>query len=155
MISRITFFNLFIILLSACTNNYNNKYNSKLTIRNNIYYLTNITLDTSEFTTLRDSIQNTEAAFDLDYTWYVKIKFDSTYFVNLKNIVTKSENYYLINNEFDLKWNSIDTTKIKGIWYCDSTFFRFIQKPREFNPEPISLTIDTLTRILDLELIHL
>jgi hypothetical protein len=143
------------VLLTACLTKTRSSYNSKLTIRHRIGYLTGIDLDTAKFTVLTDSINNTDGAFDLDYAWYINILFDKVYFESLKKTISSSPNLAPGKNEFEINWSAIDTQRIRGIWYSDSAFFRFVQKPKKFNPEPIYLWVDTLARTLNLELIHL
>ena len=114
-----------------------------------------ILLALTQFTVVLDSIHNTERTLDLDYAWYLKVRFNNNYFESLKKDIRTSPNYNLVKNGFDKNWNSVDTSKIKGIWYSDTTLLKFVQNPSEFNPEPIYLSVDTLTRILDFQLTHL
>lgn len=146
---------LIIVLLSNCSTTTKKPYNSKFSIQYDIGKLTDINLDTTMFTVLVDSVHNTEGAFDLDYIWYVNIRFDDNYFENLEQIIRTSESYNCVTHEFDKNWSSVDTSKVKGVWHTDSTLFKFVQKPKQFNPEPIYLSIDTSTKTLDLMLIHL
>ncbi|MBA4239591.1 MAG: hypothetical protein C0448_02605 [Sphingobacteriaceae bacterium] len=155
MTSKLILTFLIIVALTACSTKTKKPYNSKLCIQYDIGKLTGINLDTTKFTVLVDSIHNTEGAFDLDYTWYVNIRFDNNYFENIKQVIKTSVNYNSVTHEYDKNWTSVDTAKIKGVWHSDSTLFKFVQKPRQFNPEPIYLSVDTLTKTLDLELIHL
>jgi hypothetical protein len=131
------------------------KHDSKRAIRNHVYELTNIELDTMKFSVVKDSINNTEGAFDLDYSWHVKIKIDNLYLNNLKKEIVSSKNFNLISFEYDDKWSSIDTAEIKGVWYRDSIYFKFVQKPRKFKHEDTHIKIDSLTGILDFQLIHI
>jgi hypothetical protein len=144
-----------IIASTACSTKTKKSYNSKHAIQHAIGNLTNITLDTAKFTVLVDSIHNTEGAFDNDYTWYVKIRFHGDFFENLKGTIWSSANFNSVTNQYDKNWGSIDTSKIKGVWHSDSLYFRFFQKPIKNNPEPIYLSVDTLTKTLELQLIHL
>jgi hypothetical protein len=146
---------LIIFILTGCSTMTKKPYNSKLAIQSDIANLTDIHLDTTKFIVLVDSINNTEGAFDLDYTWYVNIRFDNDYFENIKTIIRSSAKFDSVTHDFDKNWNSVDTAKIKGVWHLDSTLFKFVQKPRQFNPEPIYLSVDTSTKTLDLQLIHL
>jgi hypothetical protein len=150
----IVFFALTIFLL-GCMPTSKKTYNSKLTIRYDLKKLTGLELDTAQFYVLKDSIHHTEGAFDSDYTWYVKIKFTDSYFSPLKDKIRYSPYFDLARYEYDDNWKKIDTTKITGVWCIDSAEYRFVQKPLNFNPEPIYLSVDTINRILDLKLMHL
>ena len=143
------------MVLIGCSTNTKESYNSKASIKYDISNLTGINLDTTKFSVLIDSIHNTEGAFDLDYTWFVNIQFNDKYFEELKEIIRESAYYNIVTHDFDKNWTSIDTSKIKGVWHSDSTLFRFVQKLNYSNPEPIYLSIDTVTKTLDLQLIHL
>ena len=142
---------LFFIALSACSK----PYNPKLAIRTELERLVDLKIDSAKFVVLTDSVKNTEGAFDLDYTWYANIRFDKDYFESVKKNIRSSQNFNLITNEYDKKWFSIDTSKIKGVWHADSVFLEYIQKPKGFKPEILYLSVDTLSRELNLELIHL
>jgi hypothetical protein len=146
---------LLIILLDSCNTNTKSDYNSKRSIQNNFADFTNFELDTTNFDVLVDSIHNTEGAFDLDYTWFVKIKLSDGYFNTFKSKIQSSQNYLPSTNRFEIDWYSIDTSTIKGVWYSDSTRIEFVQKPQEYNSEPLYVSIDTLTKIIELILIHL
>lgn len=150
----IVFFTL-TILLASCLPSSKKSYNSKITIRYDLKNLTGLELDTAQFKVLTDSIHHTDGAFDSDYTWYVKIKFAENYFSPLKDKIRYSPYFDLARYEYDGNWKKIDTAQITGIWCIDSAEFRFVQKPINFNPEPIYLTVDTINRILDLTLMHL
>jgi len=145
----------FIIFLIACSSKNEEPYNSKLSIQNEILSKTDIKLDTTKFTVILDSVENTEGAFDSDYTWLVKIKFENNYFENLKKVIKSSTRYNTIQSEFDENWKGVDTSKIKGIWYLESRLYKYVEKPKDYNSEPTQIRIDTLTRKLDLILSHL
>ena len=155
MNSKIVMAFFFILALIACSNKNEENYNSKLAIQNEIKTLTNIALDTSKFIVLVDSVHDTEEAIDDDYSWFINIQFDKDYFHHLKKTIHSSANYNTIQYEYDEKWKDIDTTKGKGVWYSDSNKLDFIQNPKEFNSEPIILSVDTLTQKLNLLIIHL
>ncbi|MCL9806594.1 hypothetical protein NAT51_13745 [Flavobacterium amniphilum] len=140
-----------LIALTSCSK----PHNSKQAIHSELKHLVNLELDTSKFVVLTDSVHNTEGAFDLDYTWYANIRFDKDYFENVKKTIRSSANFNTITNEYDKKWFSIDTSKIKGVWHSDSVFLEYIQKPKGFKSESIYLSIDTTSRELNLRLIHL
>lgn len=145
---------LLIVILTSCVTRTEKPYNPKLAIQNRVNEKTNITLDTNNFIILLDSIYNTEGAFDSDYSWFVKLKFDNNYFDKLKEIIRTTPNYCAIEHQYGESWNNIDTSKIKGIWIVDSVYFKYYQKPKTYS-EPIILSIDTVTKTFDLELIHL
>lgn len=129
-------------------------YNSKLEIQNCIIQKTDIKLDTNKFTIILDSIHNTAGAFDLDYSWFVKLKFENSYFEKLKETIRSTPNYCVIEHEYSKSWDNIDTSKVKGVWTIDSVYIKYYRK-RGDNAEPIILSIDTVTKVLDFELIHL
>lgn len=147
-------FSIFFILLS-CDNARDIPYNSKLSIQYDIEKLTDIRLDTTQFEVLLDSIHHTEGAFDLDYTLYVKIKLSDECFATLKDSITSSSNFNKIQYEWDKNWIKIDTANIKGVWNFNNNNYQFIQKPLDFNPEPYTLSIESNTKIMSIELIHL
>lgn len=130
-------------------------HNSKQTIQTELKNLVGLELDTAKFVVLTDSIHKKEEIFDLDYTWYTTILFDKDYFENVKKNIRSSANFNTITNEYDKKWFSIDRSKIKGVWHSDSEFLEYIQKPKGFKSESIFLSIDTISRELNLRLIHL
>ncbi|QQR99201.1 MAG: hypothetical protein IPK18_06765 [Sphingobacteriales bacterium] len=150
----LVFSTILIFILQACSNQSKDEYNSKHRINYSIYFFTDIRLDTTKFEVITDSIHNTEGAFDVDYSWFVKLKFDSIYFENLKNEIRASNNFNTNKSEFDDNWKLIDSN-ILGIWLIDTTNIRFVQKPVKYNPESKWLSIDTVTKVLELELIHL
>ena len=143
-----------ITTLTSCSNCIEQPYNPKLAIQNRINEKTHIKLDTSSFIIILDSIHNTEGAFDLDYSWFVKLKFDDSYFDNLKENIRATPNYCAIEHQNSESWNNIDTSKVKGIWTVDSVSLKYYQKPGTYS-ETIILSIDTVTKTFDLELIHL
>ena len=145
----------FIVFLIACSSKNEEPYNSKLSIQDEILSKTDIKLDTTKFVVLMDSVENTEGAFDSDYTWLVKIKFDNNYFEYLKKTIRSSTRYNTVQSEFDENWKGVDTSKIKGIWYLESRLFKFVEKHKRFNSEPTQIKIDTVTKKLDLVLSHL
>ena len=153
--SKLILTSLSLVALTACSTKTKIPYNSKLAIQQDIHVLTSIELDTAKFMVLLDSIHHTEGALDLDYTWYVNIRFENDYFEDLKRTIRTSADFNALTEQFDPNWSSIDTSNIKGVWYEHATLLKFAQKPREFNPEPIDLSVDTLTKTLDLRLIHL
>lgn len=145
----------FVVLLVACYSKTEKPYNSKLSIRDEIFSKTNIKLDTTKFIVLEDSVKNTEEAFDSDYTWFVKIKFDNNYFETTKKKIRLSTKYNFVTSEVDENWKKMDTSKIKGIWYLDSTSYKYIENPKNYKSESIQISIDTLTKRLEFTLIHL
>lgn len=152
-IKTLIFF-LLIVVLTSCSTRTEKPYNPKLVIQNRVNEKTNIKLDTNNFIILLDSIHNTEGAFDLDYSWFVKLKIDNRYFDKLKENIRSTPNYCAIENQYSESWNNIDTSKVKGIWTVDSVSLKYYQKPGYY-AEPIILSIDTVTKTFDLELIHL
>lgn len=142
-------------VLKSCTTRPKNTYNSKNCIKHEVDELTNLQLDTTQFIVLVDTIIYNENAFDLDYTWLVKVRFNDNYFNDIKSLITSSKNYNLIESEFDPNWICVDTTSLKGVWFQKTKSLVFIRKPNKFNTEPINLSIDGVTKTLDLKLIHL
>jgi hypothetical protein len=155
MYSKIVVVLIFATLLTACRSKPKETYNSKLAITNEIKEKTTISLDTAKFRVLIDSIHNTEEAFDSDYDWSVTIQFDANYIKQIKKDIQSSTYFNLVTYEYDDKWNTIDTAQVLGIWHEKANELEFIQKPKKYNPEPIQLTLDTVTRKLNLYIIHL
>lgn len=154
MTSKVVMF-FFVVLLVACSSKTEKPYNSKLSIRDEIFSKTNIKLDTTKFIVLEDSVKNTEEAFDSDYTWFVKIKFDNNYFETTKKKIRLSTKYNFVTSEVDENWKKMDTSKIKGIWYLDSSSYKYIENPKNYKSESVQISIDTLTKRLEFTLIHL
>ena len=146
---------LIAITITSCKNENEKPYNSKLSIRDEIFSKTNIKLDTTKFIVLEDSVKNTEEAFDSDYTWFVKMKFDNNYFETTKKKIRLSTKYNFVTSEVDENWKKVDTSKIKGIWYLDSTTYKYIENPKNYKSESIQISIDTLTKRLEFTLIYL
>jgi hypothetical protein len=143
------------IILSSCFRD-NEPYNSKTEINKFLLAKTDLNIDTANFTVLLDSIHNTEGALDTDFDWNVKIKFQDPYSEQLKHRIESTPYYDFLKHLYNNKeWKNVDASKIKGIWVRDSSTLRFIEKPADFSPEPIYITIDTLTGICDITLIHL
>ncbi|MBS1636906.1 MAG: hypothetical protein JST26_13395 [Bacteroidetes bacterium] len=130
-------------------------YNSKLTIQQSIAKLTGLNPDTAKFEVLADSIHYTEGAFDLDYTWHVHIRFQDQYFDKIKRDIRNTPVFDSVTNDYDKNWSLVDTSKVKGLWHSDSASFMFTQKPKKFNPERIYLWVDTPTKTLTLQLVHI
>jgi hypothetical protein len=152
---KITLVFFFILGIIACSKKTDKPYNSKLSIRDEIKTITNITIDTTQFSVLVDSIHNTEEAIDDDYTWFVTIQFDKDYFKQVKKNILSSNHYNAVTHENDPNWSSINTTTTKGVWYSETKFFKYVQKPKESNFQPVYISVDTLTKKLELLLIQL
>lgn len=146
------FISILTIILFSCTKK---NYNPKYTIQNSIHEKSDLELDTSQFSILLDSVHNTETAFDLDYQWYVKLKIENNYFENVKRKIKATSYFNLISHQYDSKVYSVNTTKVKGIWYTDSTRFVFRENSMKSNTEYIQMFLDTSTHILEFELVHL
>jgi hypothetical protein len=135
-------------------------YNPKLSIQYLIQDKTNLLLDTNSFTINLDSVKNTEGAFDLDYTWFIKTQFDNNSFEKLKQNIRSTIGFCAVNwyeDRYNEKWAKVDTSKIKGVWTIDSVYFKFVEKPTSdgFRREILRLSFDSVTRKADIELVHL
>jgi len=110
------------------------------------------------FQILEDSVIHTEGAFDLDYTYNLKIKYDQKAEKNIVEQITNSMFFDTIRilNYADPIWKFINLKTEKGIWAIEENSFQFLHCDNEINNrEPFSLEIDTLTNKIDLTLIHL
>lgn len=155
MNSKIVIALIFVPLLTACFSKSKESYNSKLAITNEIKERTSISLDTTKFEVLIDSIHNTEEAFDSDYNWSATILLDANYINEIKKEIQGSKYFNWVTYEFDDNWNKIDTTQVHGIWHEKAHELEFIQKPKKYNPEPIQVILEPSSHKLYLHVIHL
>lgn len=149
----------FAFILIACFQQKNKEpYNAKLSFQCLISEKTNLQLDTNSFTIYLDSIKHTEGAFDSDYSWLIMAEFDAASFEELKQSIRETPGFCMVGayeQFYNKNWAKIDTSAIKGAWAIDSVYVKFVEKPVGFRGEYLRFSLDTLTRIADVELTHL
>ncbi len=116
-------------------------------------------LELSEnFEIIKDTVEHTEEAFDSDYSYELTIEYKESDSKNIKEQILNSKFFDTINstNYADPIWEIIDSKTNKGIWTYDKNGFEFLHCDNKKNrPEPFYLTVDTITKRIELILIHL
>ena len=151
-------FLILIITISSCfSSNEQKRKWTKSDMTNLIKEKTDLAIEET-FEILEDSFIHTEGAFDLDYTYNLKIKYDQKTEKNLVEKITNSILFDTIStmNYADPIWKVINLETERGIWTNEVNGFQFLHCNNEINSrEPFYLKIDTLVNKIYLTIIHL
>lgn len=123
---------------------------------------TGIDFSDYNFEIILDSIDQTEGTLESDYIWYFKARLPQSALDSLKTELRSTE-YFGEVPWFDSysaeSWNDIDTSNHLGVWTIDSTLFWFVERHDKHGmhhpAETMHLKIDTVTRLVEMELIHI
>ena len=147
---------ILIIALNSCSNS-NKREWTKTDMASLLSEKSDLQIS-KNFNVIKDSIKNTEGAFDLDYTYYLKIEYDKLEEENIIEQIINSAFFDTIQfmNYAEPIWKEVQLKGKKGIWTKEEKGFRYLYLNNGVNSrEPFYLNIDTTTNRIDLTLIHL
>ncbi|MBQ4819603.1 hypothetical protein [Aquimarina sp. MMG016] len=107
---------------------------------------------------LKYDVKHTEGAFDSDYSISMELEYDAIFKNIIHNQIINSVLFDAIRTEnyADPVWDHIHSKKIRGIWCYDTQGFEFLKANNDDNlKEPFYCTIDTVNRIIKLNMHHL
>lgn len=139
---------ILVIILFSCGKSHE-AYNSKASISKFLLEKTNLGIDTSKIVVSMDSVQDNagDLEIDQDYEWHVKFTFDKEYFKAISQNIRSTPYFGRVKwfeNIPSDSWSKIDTSKVKGVWSADASYFKFAEKKGIEAQEDLILSIDTL-----------